>query len=108
MQPTGLWNHPLHPEGIAANKEPLHDEAINVIFDLPSARQNFLWYHAAAGFPSKETFIRAIHNGNYAMWPKLTIQLIHKYVPDLDETITGHLKGQHRGVRSMKQKASKK
>jgi hypothetical protein len=26
----------------------------------------FLWYHAAAGFPPKETFIRAICNGNYA------------------------------------------
>jgi hypothetical protein len=48
---TGLWKLPLHPEGIAANKEPPHNEAINVIFNLPSARQNFLWYHAAAGFP---------------------------------------------------------
>ncbi len=57
-------------EGIAANKEPPHDEAIYVIFDLPSARQNFLWYHhTAAGFPPKETFIRAICNGNYATWP---------------------------------------
>jgi hypothetical protein len=33
---TGLWNPPLHPEGIAANVEPPHNEAINVIFNLPS------------------------------------------------------------------------
>ncbi len=47
---TGLWKLPLHAEETAANKEPPHNEAINVIFDLPSARQNFLGYHAAAGF----------------------------------------------------------
>jgi hypothetical protein len=105
---TGLWKLPLHPEGIAANGEPPHNEAINVIFDLPSARQNFLWYHAATGFPPKKTFIRAIHNGNYATWPKLTVQLIHKYMPDSDETAKEHLKGQRQGVRSIKQKAFKK
>jgi hypothetical protein len=105
---TGLWKLPLHPEGIAANGEPQQDEVIHVIFDLPSTRQNFLGYHAVAGFPPKETFIRAVCNGNYAMWPKLTIQLIHKYMPDLDETAKGHLKGQRQGVRSTKQKAFEK
>jgi hypothetical protein len=59
---TGLWKLPLHPEGIAANREPPQDEAISIIFDLPSPHQNFLWYHAVAGFPPKETFIRAICN----------------------------------------------
>jgi hypothetical protein len=63
---------------------------------------------SAAGFPPKETFIRAVCNGNYATWPKLTVQLIHKYMPDLDETAKGHLKGQHQGVRLTKQKAFKK
>jgi hypothetical protein len=75
---TGLWKLPLHPEGIAANRAPPLNEAINVVFDLPSARQNFLWYHATAGFQPKETFIRAIRNVNYATWPKLNVQLIHK------------------------------
>jgi hypothetical protein len=84
---TGLWNLPLHPEGIAANGEPPNDKAINVIFNLPSAHKNFLWYHTAAGFPPKEIFIRAVCNGNYAMWPKLTVQLIHRYMLDLDETV---------------------
>jgi hypothetical protein len=42
------------------------------------------------------------------MWPKLTIQLIHKYMPDWDETAKGHLKGQHKGIRSKKQKAFEK
>jgi hypothetical protein len=105
---TGLWKLPFHAEDTAANKEPPHNKAINVIFDLPSARQNFLWYHLAAGFPSKETFIRAVRNGNYATWPKLTIQLIHKYMPNLDKTAKGHLKGQCQGIRSTKEKAFEK
>ncbi len=105
---TGLWKLPLHAEETAANKKPPHNEAINVIFDLPSACQNLLWYHAAAGFPVKETFIRAVCNGNYATWPKLTIQLIHKYMPDLNETAKRHLKGQRQGIQSTKQKAFEK
>ncbi len=105
---TGLWKLPLHAVETAANKDPQHNEAINVIFDLPSACQNFLWYHTAAGFPPKETFIRAVCNGNYATWPKLTVQLIPKYMLDLDETAKGHLKGQCQGIRSMKQKAFEK
>jgi hypothetical protein len=47
---------------------------------------------------TKKTFIRAVCNGNYATWPKLTIQLIHKYMPDADETAKGHLKGQCQGI----------
>ncbi len=62
-----------------------------------------------ARFPPKETFIRAICNGNYATWPKLTVQLIHKYMPDSDETAKGHLKGQRQQwFRSTKQKAFEK
>jgi hypothetical protein len=101
---TGLWKLPLHAEETAANKESPHNEAINVIFDLPNARQNFLWYHAAARFPLKETFIKAVCNQNYATWPNLTVQLIHKYMPDLDETAEGHLKGQCQGIQSTKHK----
>jgi hypothetical protein len=33
-------------------------DTINIIFDLPSAKQTFLWYHAAAGIPPKATFIK--------------------------------------------------
>jgi hypothetical protein len=105
---TGLWKLPLHTEETVTSKDPPQNEAINVIFNLPSAHQNFLWYHAAAGFPPKETFIRDVHNGNYATWPKLTVQLIHKYMPDSDDTAKGHLNGQRQGIRSTKQKAFEK
>jgi hypothetical protein len=65
-------------------------------------------YHASAGFPPKETFIDAVHNRNYATWPKLTVTLINCYYLDSDKTVKGHLKGQSQGIQSTKQKALKK
>jgi hypothetical protein len=83
-------------------------DTINVIFDLPITRETFLWYHASAGFPTKATFIDTVRNGNYSTWPKLTVTLINRYFPDSDETIKGHLKEQHQGIRSTKQVALEK
>ena len=92
---SGLWRLNLNPEAEKTDQPNEEStETAHVIFDLPSARQSFLWYHAAAGFPPKETFLKAVRHGNYGTWPKLTTQLIHKYFPDLDETIKGHIKGQ--------------
>jgi hypothetical protein len=81
---TGLWKLPLDDKIKVTNMNSPTNEAINAIFDLPSARQTFLWYHASAGFPVKESFIKAVGNGNYATWPKLTVTLINKYMPDSD------------------------
>jgi hypothetical protein len=75
-------------------------EQANVIFDLPSSRQSFLCYHASAGWPPKETFLSAVRHGNYTSWPKLTTTMIHRYMPDSDETIKGHIKGQRQGIQS--------
>ena len=56
---TGLWKLPLDDKTKETNGTPPTNEAINVIFDLLSARQTFLWYHTAAGFPVKESIIKA-------------------------------------------------
>ncbi len=95
---TGLWKLPLDNNTKETNIKSPTNKAINAIFNLPSARQTFLWYHASAGFPVKEQFIKAVRNGNYATWPKLTVTLINKYMPDSDETAKGHLKGQRQGI----------
>jgi uncharacterized protein (DUF2461 family) len=91
-----MWRLDLNPATSPPTTEAKADslKTINVIFELPSARETFLWYHASAGFPTKATFIDAVRNGNYSTWPKLTVTLINRYFPDLDETIKGHLKGQ--------------
>ena len=102
---TGLWKLPLDDKIKVTSMNSPTNEAINAIFDLPSARQTFLWYHASAGFPVKEQFIKAVRNGNYATWPKLTVTLINKYMPDSDKTLKGHLKGQRQGIGSTKHNA---
>jgi hypothetical protein len=100
-----MWKLNLNPETTNPNPEvpTAPPKTLNVIFDLPSARKTFLWYHASAGFPTKATFLDAVRNRNYATWPKLTVTLINRYFPDSDETIKGHLKGQCQGIRSTKQ-----
>ncbi len=71
-QDTGLWRLNLNPDDKHASPK-----TINVIFNLPSSCKTFLWYHASAGFPPKETFIDAVGNGNYATWLKLTVPFIN-------------------------------
>jgi hypothetical protein len=107
---TGMRKLNLNPETTISNQEvpTAPPKTLNVIFDLPSARETFLWYHASAGFPTKETFVDVVHKGNYATWPKLTVTLINRYFPDSDETIKGHLKGQCQGIHSTKQIALEK
>jgi len=79
-------------------------DVANAIFDLPNSRQSLMYFHAAAGFPTKESFTDAVRAGNYATWPGLTTTLISKHFPDSDKTQKGHMKGQRKGVRSTKVK----
>jgi hypothetical protein len=110
-QHTGMWRlnlNPKNPNLHNPSKQHETPETINVIFDLPSSCKTFLWYHTSAGFPPKETFINAVCNGNYITWPKLTVTLINRYIPNLDKTVKEHLKGQCQGIQSMIQKALEK
>ncbi len=103
------WSQDTEPWRLNLNSDKhATPETINVIFNLPGSPETFLWYHASAGFPLKETFIDAVCNGNYATWPKLMVMLINRYYPDSDKTVKGHLKGQRQGIQSTKQKALEK
>ena len=83
---TGLWKLNLDLEKeenkIAEVNQPTTDN-INVIFNLLSAKQTLLWYHAAAEFPPKETFIKDVQNGNYTTWKEFMAELIHRHMPEL-------------------------
>jgi hypothetical protein len=66
-QITGLWKLDLDK---AVQETQDHTillataEAANAIFDLPNNQQTVLYYHAAVGFPPKETFCNAVQAGN--------------------------------------------
>ena len=47
------------------------EEASNV-YNLPSIAQSIKYLHAAAGYPVKDTWIKAMNAGNYTTWPRIT------------------------------------
>ena len=48
------------------------------------------YYHAAAGFPTKPTWIKAIKNQQFASWQGLTADVVARHYPDSEETPKGH------------------
>ena len=84
---------------ISADDEP-NKESANKVYDLPSISQTVKYLHAAAGFPVKDTWIKAIKAANYNTWPTLTPTTVNRHFPQSDETQKGHMKRQRQGVRS--------
>ncbi len=72
------------------------EEAANV-YNLPSIAQTIKYLHAAAGYPTEDTWIKAIKAGNYISWPGLTATAARKHFPKSDETQKGHMKRQRQG-----------
>ena len=80
-------------------------EEISHIFELPLTENKIKYMHASAGFPVKETWMRAVRAENYAMWPGLSVKSIRKKCPDdAEETIKGHTRGQKQGLRSTRER----
>ena len=65
-----------------------------------------MWYHAAAGWLKKETFLDAICKVNYATWLGLTVKMMSRHYPESIETKKGHMKGARQGIQSTKPKAN--
>ncbi|KAL7531241.1 hypothetical protein ACHAWF_011470, partial [Thalassiosira exigua] len=76
-------------------------------YDLPSVQALVRYFHAAAGFPVRDTWLRAIKNGNFDSWPGLTYNNAARYCPNADETLKGHMTQARQGVRSTKPKVAK-
>ena len=77
-------------------------EAINNVYELRSTKEKIRYYHAASGFPTKATWLRAIKNSHYVSWPGLTANAVNKHFPESEETQKGHMRKQKKGIRSTK------
>ena len=66
-------------------------EEIHNVYELPSIERTIRYFHAAAGFPIKYTWIKSIRNGNYLTWPLTTVTNVHKHFPESEETQKGHM-----------------
>jgi hypothetical protein len=117
---TKLWRIPIKPitenqntdtilmsqeatDIIMARRSEHPDKFVNSVYELPNLEQVIAWYHAAAGYPTKTTWIKAIEAGFYATWPLLTVKAVKKHYPETKETPKGHMKRVKSGVRSTKE-----
>ncbi len=69
---------------------------------LPSIARAIKYMHAAAGFLTKDTWLKAIECGNYKLWPGVNTTNVKKHFPESIETEKGHMKKQRQNVRSTK------
>ena len=59
------------------------------------------YYHAAAGYPTKKNWLRAIKCRKFVSWPGPTVDAARKHFPESEETQKGHMKTQPQGLRFM-------
>ena len=56
----------------------------------------------AASFPTKPSWLKAIKNKQYALWPGLTWEVVNKHFPKSKETFKGQGRKTRSGLRSTK------
>ena len=99
-----LWLIALLPNNADIPKVPQDASRVSLVaysaYDLPSVEALVRYFHAAAGFPVRSTWLDAIKARNYASWPGLTLNNATKYCPSANETILGYLVQGRQGVRS--------
>ena len=114
---TGLWRIPLvemvrnnNTDTVITNRPPTEflparpppTDAIHNVYELKTQPELIRYYHAAAGFPTKPTWMRAIKNQQFASWPGLTAESVARHYPDSEETPKGHGRKAPSGQRSTK------
>ena len=83
---------------------PASDEAINNVYELPSTDPTIRYLHGTTGFPTKVTWIKAIHKGNYQIMAPREFKNVNNFFLESEETQKGHMPGKRQGERSTKEK----
>ena len=65
----------------ADSKQPHTDKLLNA-YKMKTRPELVRFYHAAAGFPTKSTWLAAIKNKHYASWVGLNAFLVAKHFPE--------------------------
>ena len=71
-------------------------------YDLPSVEALIWYFHAATGFPVRDTWLKAITAGNLVLWPGLTYHNVAKACPTTHDTLKGYMVQVHQGILSTK------
>jgi hypothetical protein len=80
------------------------NEYIHKVYELPSIEPTIGYLHTAVGFPTKESWLRAIPWGNYNSWLLINVKNVARHFSKSEETQKGHMQRQRQGVRSTKKK----
>jgi hypothetical protein len=114
---TGMWRIPLvdlvrnnNTDTVIVNCPPLEflparpppADTIHNVYEFKTQPELVQYYHAATGFPTKPTWLKAIKNMNFASWPGLTADGVNRHYPDSEETPKGHVRKTPSGLRSTK------
>jgi hypothetical protein len=114
---TGMWHIPLvnlvwnnNTKTIIVNRTPSEflpahpppTEAIHNVYELKTQPKLVCYYHAAAGFPTKPTWLKAIKNKQFALWPGLMADVVNCHYPNSNVTPKGHGRKAPSGLRSTK------
>ena len=102
---NGLWRIPLDENVTKSNVENVNtqtvitskaptellkktnqDEFMCNLYELRKRPEIVRFLHAAAGFPTKHTWLKAIKKGFYNSWPGLTERVVEKHFPESEET----------------------
>ena len=67
-------------------------------YDLPSVEALIRYFHAAAGFPVRDTWVKSIKSGNFASCPILAYHNSAKAFPITYETLKGHIVQVRQGI----------
>jgi hypothetical protein len=68
------------------------EEVASNVYDLPSTERVIRYLHAAAGFPTKSTWLKAIKSGFFATWPMINLKNVTKHFPESEEMQKGHMR----------------
>ena len=78
------------------NKEPTIIPTVNnnisaAVTEVTNTKKELVCFlHATYYYPVKSTWIKAMQNGNFAIFPGLTAELVHKYLTIKVPTILGY------------------
>jgi hypothetical protein len=91
--------HPTNIRGLATAIK--HHTALKLTaYETDTIPDLIKYLHAAAGYPSKRTWIRGIKNNFYAGWPGLTAKRVLRHLGPNEHTTNGHMKLISQGVNS--------
>ncbi len=82
-------------------------EAINNVYKLKTQPKLVQYYHAATGFPTKPSWLKAIKSKQYPSWLGLTWEATNKHFPESEETSKDHGRKTRSSLRSTKTSATR-